>query len=387
MAAIPTAKANHALLGALVADAATVGFHWLYDQNRIRAVSSASGTVAFHNPDERDFQGTMGYFVGHGKKRGDFSHYGETLRLTLSALSAAGWEYDRATLIDAFSKSFGYGGTWVGYIDTPTRETLDNIASFKKDAVLRANALPRPPSFTADDQHLMLVKAKGALAKYSNKVDARAYMETAIAATHPNPEAITHGLAVFDLLVAGNDALPGSFDEQVPALSKVPALVAAYAGRPDLASVVEDAVRVTNNHDGAVKYAHTFARQLEALILSTPPADEAPPFEGNLSEAAEKFGKACPLVNSFPVIQTAIRAAYPSFREAVEANILAGGDNCGRSISIGAFYGALYGIGGSGGIPLEWISFVAERHPLIVGLLSGQSENQQEKDAPEPAPK
>jgi hypothetical protein len=214
-------RAKHSLLGALVADAASVGFHWLYDQERIKVVSSASGAIAFHTPHSRDYADTMGYFVGHGKKRGDLSHYGETLRLTITDLSQTAWNYDRSSLIDAYSKSFGYGGSWVGYIDTPTRETLDNLSASKRDTAACANAIPLPPSFTKDDQHLMLVKARGTLAKYKNISEGRAYMERAIKETHPSPDAIAHGLAMYDVLAAGSSALPGAYDEQLPALSKV----------------------------------------------------------------------------------------------------------------------------------------------------------------------
>jgi hypothetical protein len=133
--------------------------------------------------------------------------------------------------------------------------------------------------------------------------------------------------------------------------------------------MVEDAVRVTNNHDGAVKYALTFAKQLEATLLSSPLPLEPSSFKGSLPEAAAKLGKACPLVQSFPVIQEALNAHFPSFKEAVEANILAGGDNCGRAVPIGAIYGALHGLGGESGIPLEWIDIVAERYPAIVKIL------------------
>jgi len=46
-------RARNLVLGALVADAAAMGFHWLYDQGRIAAV--APKTPEFVGPDPTHF--------------------------------------------------------------------------------------------------------------------------------------------------------------------------------------------------------------------------------------------------------------------------------------------------------------------------------------------
>lgn len=68
-------RAKNSILGALVADAATMGFHWLYSQKRI--LELAPETPEFRHPAESDYQGNVGYFAHPLKKAGELSHYGE----------------------------------------------------------------------------------------------------------------------------------------------------------------------------------------------------------------------------------------------------------------------------------------------------------------------
>ena len=75
-------RAEAALLGALVADAAALGLHWLYDPGRIAALA---GPLAFRTPDAADFEGVRGVFVHGGKRAGELSHYGAALRTAMQA--------------------------------------------------------------------------------------------------------------------------------------------------------------------------------------------------------------------------------------------------------------------------------------------------------------
>jgi hypothetical protein len=98
----------------------------------------------------------MGYFAWPNKTVGDLSHYGENALLMLQSLVAEKGEFKASDFQEKFVKHFGYGGTYVGYIDTPTRETLDNIAAQARAAADQAKALPYAGS--AQDRHLMLVE-------------------------------------------------------------------------------------------------------------------------------------------------------------------------------------------------------------------------------------
>lgn len=287
------------VLGALVADAASMGLHWLYDQDRLADV--AGGCPAFRTPDAADYDGFKGYFVHGGKPPGALSHYGEQLLVMLRALAETNGRYDKAAYEAAFRAHFGYGGTHVGYIDRATRDTLDNLTQAE-----RAGGI----------------------------------------------EADTHY---------------GSDDTQLPALSKLPPLVAA--GQADHA---ESAIRVTNNTDHAMRYGQVAAAMLQEALQGAAPRDVAraglaaasPQITPVLSPAFEATAMDCPGFTAQVGLSCELAYGVPSvlhnllsgdgYRRAVLQNILAGGDNCGRAILLGAVLGACHGIGGDG-IPPDWI--------------------------------
>lgn len=57
-------RAFYAVVGALVGDAASMGLHWLYDQERILHV--AGFEPEFRSPNQFDYQ-DKGYFAHQGK--------------------------------------------------------------------------------------------------------------------------------------------------------------------------------------------------------------------------------------------------------------------------------------------------------------------------------
>ena len=133
---------------------------------------------------------------------------------------------------------------------------------------------------------------------------------------------------------------------------------------------------MTNDNDDAVLYGLYAARTLESLILGgsirealTTSLDSLSPrpkakqklskaleYElGSLPELGKTFGPACPVSSGIPVA-TAILKEEPSFVSGVRNNILVGGDNCGRSIWLGALLGAHHGLGGEQGVPFSWLA-------------------------------
>ena len=74
--------------------------------------------------------------------------------------------------------------------------------------------------------------------------------------------------------------------------------------------------------------------------------------------ASTRFGMPCHLPQGLPVLfHIALRAG--SYQEAVEANILAGGDSCGRSLMLGALCAADAAVSGVGNaVPQDWLQRV-----------------------------
>jgi hypothetical protein len=278
-----------AMMGALVADAATLGHHWNYDPARIADVSG--DTPAFTPIDAKNFEGVPAYFAHAAKQDGDLSQYGEVLSLAMRSI-AGNSGFDVTLYQDAFAAHFGMGGSFHGYIDRPTRGTVENILADK-----------RTPSGIDDDQH--------------------------------------------------------------PAIATLPAIVARYHGATDFHAQVQNAVHVTNVNDTADHYTLIFADTLADVLSGTslPDALKTAATREPLLQAAldtpeqgcvaygEITGRPCRLPQGTP-LAFHILSRTSSYQGAINANILAGGDNCGRAIMIGALAGAAYGIDA---IPVEWM--------------------------------
>ena len=64
------------IYGALVADAASLGLHWIYDPKRLAEIAGR-GDVVFLKPDPANYEGCKGVFVHETKEAGALSGYGE----------------------------------------------------------------------------------------------------------------------------------------------------------------------------------------------------------------------------------------------------------------------------------------------------------------------
>jgi hypothetical protein len=71
----------YAVLGALTADAASLGLHRLYDTRRLDEIIASSGKPGFLEPKRENYEGYFGYFAHAGRQAGDCSHYGGTIKL------------------------------------------------------------------------------------------------------------------------------------------------------------------------------------------------------------------------------------------------------------------------------------------------------------------
>ena len=366
---ISTAGQN-AIIGALVADAAAMGLHWLYDQARIAEL--ASDSIEFRTPDANDFEGVAGYFAHPKKQAGDLSQYGEQLMVMLRSLAAHDGEYDQARYQSAFREHFGYGGDYVGYIDRATRDTLNNVARSESEAIEQALALP----FDGDDdlKRRLIFKVQSG-SKQASGAGLRAQVERAVRYTDDSDANVEHAFKMIDVWEA-TSGYPGADDWQLPATAKLPALIACYAGKSELHSVAESAIRVTNNNDRAAAFGLAATDMMEAAILTgdTEQSVQAGKNTGHKevvkllddalamrdqssAQATSHFGLACDLNYGVPsVAHNVIKSG--SYAEAIHQNIAAGGDNCGRAIIVGAIAGACYGVGGSEGIPEAWLTKV-----------------------------
>jgi ADP-ribosylglycohydrolase len=309
-----------AVLGAIVADAASLGLHWLYDPARL-ALIAQRGPVAFLDPDPRNYEGVRGYFAHGGKHAGDLSGYGEAAALMLRHLAENGGRLDRLGYQQAWVKHFGPGGPFVGYVDKPTRATLQKLLAIEKPE-------DWPARSGIDDDQLPALECVPALvaAHRGDGASLEAAIETAVGITSDNP------LAVDGALVLSRG------------------LRALIEGAP-----LRTALARAASSSGAV------LRPLLDEALGMSPSDAV--------AAAQRFGPACHMHQGLPVAFH-ILANAKSYTGAVEASIVAAGDSCGRSLAVGSMAGAAFAA--ENGIPTSWLARVGgmARHAAAAELLT-----------------
>lgn len=344
-------RSRNMILGALVADAATMGLHWVYDQPHI--VKIAPEAPEFITPTASNYEGVLGYFAHATRSTGMQSQYGEQAMVMLRTLAEGG--NGSTDFADQFRAYFGYGGGYVGYIDHATRDTMDNLRRYEDAAHHAAEQLEPPLERRLRKQ--LVAAALPLLARYEGEELSQRY------------EAAVDG----DLLPAAKTLLPallriprptGSYDLQLPAIAKLPPLVATMAVQEDdiFDAEIDAAVRTTSDHPTARHYGAISGRMMraalnegtiEAVIRAaeqTAQGDAATLVaqalamrdKGN-AEVTRHFGMACDLPYGLPSALHNIATAA-DYTTAVRRNIYAGGDNCGRAILVGAIMGALHGV-------------------------------------------
>ncbi|PSF13686.1 ADP-ribosylglycohydrolase family protein [Marinobacter shengliensis] len=369
-----------ALAGGWVADAAGLGLHWLYDSQRIDEVGGQS--PEFLPPKADYFKGGFGYFAHEGKQSGDISHYGAATGVLIDSLLASEGKLDIRDYQRRFRAYFGPGGHWQGYIDNPTRVTLNNLNTIEQNAIEQAQS-GTAAELTEKQKRILVQK----VLPYTRRLSGDQLAEPvrkAISLTYQEPEIQEAGIYLAKTI--DQHLLPesGADDMQLPAVSKLPPLVACYSGSNKLMEATEAAVRVTNHNDEAVAWAKCAATLLDQIFQGKPMAEaletaktEAPDQESlsnaqfgsslDAIKAGNTFGRTCYLHEAMPVIFHILNHAT-SYTEAVRANIHCGGDSCGRAWIIGPAMAALHGVGGQHGIPLSWLARVTNASGLLTDI-------------------
>jgi len=276
----------NAMHGALVADAAAMGMHWIYDQSHIQKLEE-TGDIIFRQPDGNNYQGIKSYFAHAAKRVGQYSQYGESAQLVARVVAQNG-KYSVNEHQQLFFKTFGPCGSYHGFADRPTK-------------------------------------------------------------------------ALIHKMIENEDNLPeasGSDDDQLPALSSVPALFASEASVDDIAS----AVSVTSIHEHALSGALVLNDCLNRILggenlsdaLSNSAAGAEPALAALMSEAltksdyqplqiAQHFGMACHMPQGLPVAWHLLQHAK-DFEHVIRDNVRCGGDSCGRSMAVGSIAGLVFGV-------------------------------------------
>lgn len=302
-------RAFNAILGALVADTASMGFHWLYDQTLIKKYTTS--TPEFHAPNQDEYEG-KGYFAHKGKAVGSPSQYGAQLTAMLASLSHT-QPYSESRYIASFRTWFDFGGQWQGYIDKPTKIAL--LAMHQEEVSI----------FGADDTQNPAISKLPALVAYHYKEDALPeYIESAVRVTNNNDIAVKYAQAVAIMIkmAINGHTVKACIEEAKQSCSFI---------KEEIEKAEQD-------------------RKLTSL------------------QVAEKVGLHCGLDASFIVVMHILLTAT-SYEEAIQTNIYCGGDNCGRAIPLGAILGACF-TDSNQAIPSSWIEQSTLPNSLLARFLS-----------------
>ncbi|GAB6090525.1 ADP-ribosylglycohydrolase family protein [Spirochaeta dissipatitropha] len=369
-----------AVLGCLVADAAGMGVHWIYSQGKLSAIAKDhAGNLEFLEPEASNYEGVPAFFAHPLRTAGEGSNYSEYIRVLFKAINTDG--FSPGAYIRAFGEHFGVGGSYVGFADSPMRETVYNMTSRMKELHRSINSMKS--TLPAD-------KMSGAahyISRYFFEYDTVGLKQTVripLRLQEFSRDELLEVDRIIDELSADHQAL-GPDDDQMPALSRGAVLPVFYSGSR-LDEISEQAIRITNNNDTAVAYGIFFSRimadmyeavrdrgqpamdikseliqSLNQHIYLLPDASKARMQEAidstelDYRGMAKHFGAACHVDMAVP-LALHILLHTSSFSEAVQANNRASGDNCGRALVLGPLAGAMYGAGGDSGIPEDWLT-------------------------------
>lgn len=274
-----------ALIGALVADAASLGLHWLYDQEQIQLIEK-SGDVLYRAPDANHYKDKRGSFVHADKLAGDLSHYGESARIV--GQLAVDSDYTPQNHQKKFLEAFGPCGNFVGYADRPTKALVAKM-------LVEGEALSQPSGMD-DNQMPAFCSLAGLFAA-----------DFALSSVKPAVEVIS----------VNADVLTGA-----DAVYRCMQLLADGVPLPRALQTIADTT------DGAIGKLLKDAMNLEA---------DQP------QKASLNFGLACYVEHAIPVTWYLLKHAK-DFESVVRDNIRCGGDCCGRAMVLGSLAGLAFDI-------------------------------------------
>ena len=336
-----------AIRGAFVADAASMGTHWIYDPAKMLDAVPSMEEPEFKAPPNPSYY-TASEFPGHYGS-GMLSPYGEQL-LFVTEYSAAELEIDGPKMSDAmlvWAESFG------GRPDHAISEFIKNKKEGKgypdcgaddeqgeclQLAGARLTLLPLDSAFTLTNIIACCVahcymKVVPVTCLYAGKPELAAKVEEAIRVHQNNDVAVAFGVAASCMLEA---VLLGS------SLSEALEICAASSTK---ASIVAEALAKSKEAAGSLSLEELLVKTSNEIMKDNP---DSPSY--NLA------ARSCKLPGSFIVpLHQLFVAANASGEEvyttAIRNNILGAGDTCSRAVIIGAILAAA-----TGGPPDSWVA-------------------------------
>jgi len=277
---------REAMDGALVADAATMGLHWMYDQEQIKKIE-LTGDVLFRQPDAAAYEGKKAYFAHAAKKAGEQSQYGQCVRVVAEVIAQHG-SYSITEHQKHFFDTFGPCGSYHGFADRPTKALVARIINDGEELA--------EVSGSDDDQMPALCSVPALFASGAHSDD----VTRAVLVTNNNEQATSGAQVLFDCLsrVKSGESLHEALQNS------------AALAHPNLLKVLKASLAL---------------EQYDPL------------------GTAQHFSQACHMEQGLPVAWHLLRYAE-DFETVVRDNVRCGGDSCGRAMAVGSIAGLVFGV-------------------------------------------
>jgi len=296
-----TGNGTAMVLASFAADALALGVHWIYDTARIK---EQYGRVAeFIAPGQESYHA--------GKKRGEFTHYGDQALVLLESVAAS-----RGFILEDFAQRWrALFHDYHGYYDAATKGTLRQFGKGKS---------PQESGSPSDD---LAGASRIAPLVYCYQHDVDALIQAARAQTRmTHKDELTVDCAEFFARVAW-DVLKGSSPR--PAIKEVSQQ--HFADSP-LSAWVEEGLATTGQESMA---------------------------------AIKHFGQTCHTPDAFPGVIHLIAKYENDLEEGLVQAVMAGGDSAARGMAVGMILGAHLG---EDSIPAAWLTDM-KKAPYIRELL------------------
>mmetsp|Transcript_29798 Transcript_29798/g.65111 ORF Transcript_29798/g.65111 Transcript_29798/m.65111 type:complete len:393 (-) Transcript_29798:225-1403(-) len=274
------ARAKAAILGAFVADAATMPLHWIYDTREIDDLVQ-SNQPEFFDPPSCPF---------YEYELGELSPYGDEALPLLESMASRG-ELDPVGFSEDLFEAFK---NYRGRLNHASKAFMGNMRNGRR----------WPHCGVNDDQAHALVKVPAVVARYAGSPLLAEKMEQAIRVHQDSQIAVDIGLA---------------------------------------ASRVLEKVVLGSSIEAALQWAQSDPATPPQVLRAVREALEPAGLRRTTREAVSVFGKSCHLPGSFQGPLHTVRTAE-GYAAAVRSNALAGGDSCSRAAFVAACFAAQDGL-------------------------------------------
>ncbi|MDH8677275.1 ADP-ribosylglycohydrolase family protein [Fusibacter bizertensis] len=268
------------LFGAFVADAYALGLHWVYDTEKLS--QEQDKLDGFITPSKGSFH--------FGKRRGEFTHYGDQSLLLLKSISS-----NNGFSLDVFKTHWlTFMSKYEGYMDHATKETLNTLDD-------------RTHFGSSSDELGGFARVAPLIYYHFDDPLLKKYIEKQTRLTHNNDLVVNFSSFAVDLLLE------------------------LIIGKP----IIETIDKVSENYPMIKDWVEMIKPRLSEDTVTV----------------IKDIGQSCSSQFAIPATLYLTLKYHDNFEEAMKQNVLSGGDSAGRGMVVGMFLGASLGFSK---IPPQW---------------------------------